>query len=99
MADQHEYLLRHQFRRLMEYYHMTDSDIIIDHKREELSITVSLQIFQYKMNNFCTFTLPILDEEKFEKSCRIIGRRTINIDALLSTCTLESNLSTISITR
>jgi hypothetical protein len=41
MADQHQYLLRHKFKNLMEKHQFDDCDIKIDHKKEELEIIVS----------------------------------------------------------
>lgn len=41
IADQHQYLLRHKFRDLMEKYQFDDCDIKIDHKKEDLEIIVS----------------------------------------------------------
>jgi hypothetical protein len=41
IADQHQYLLRHKFKNLMEKHQFNDCDIKIDHKNEELQIIVS----------------------------------------------------------
>ncbi len=41
IADQHQYLLRHKFKNLMEKHHFDDCDIKIDHKKEELEVIVS----------------------------------------------------------
>ncbi|UJR23176.1 hypothetical protein I4U23_026195 [Adineta vaga] len=40
IADQHQYLLRHKFKDLMQKHHFDDCDIKIDHKREELEIII-----------------------------------------------------------
>lgn len=41
IADQHQYLLRHKFKSLMEKHRFEDCQIRIDHKKEELEIQVS----------------------------------------------------------
>ncbi|CAF3465727.1 unnamed protein product [Rotaria socialis] len=40
IADEHQYLLRHKFKDLMEKYRFDDCDIKIDHKKEELEISI-----------------------------------------------------------
>ncbi|CAF1454444.1 unnamed protein product [Adineta steineri] len=40
IADQHQYLLRHNFKNLMEKHHFDDCDIKINHKKEELEIII-----------------------------------------------------------
>ncbi len=40
IADQHQYFLRIKFQNLMKKYHFDDSDIKIDHRKEELEIIV-----------------------------------------------------------
>ena len=40
IASQHEYLLRHKFKHFMEKHQFNDSEIKIDHKKEELHIIV-----------------------------------------------------------
>lgn len=40
IADQHQYLLRHKFKSLMEKHHFDDCQIRIDHKNEELEIQI-----------------------------------------------------------
>jgi hypothetical protein len=41
IAAEHEYLLRHKFKDLMEKHQFNDCDIKIDLKNEELEIIVS----------------------------------------------------------
>ncbi|UJR25752.1 hypothetical protein I4U23_007101 [Adineta vaga] len=40
IADRHEYFLRNKFQKLMDKHDFDDCDIKIDHKKEELEITV-----------------------------------------------------------
>ncbi|CAM4835074.1 unnamed protein product [Rotaria magnacalcarata] len=40
ITDEHQYLLRHKFKDLMEKYRFDDCDIKINHKKEELEISI-----------------------------------------------------------
>jgi hypothetical protein len=40
IADQHDYLVNHRFREFMDRCPLANGDIVIDHKKEELNITV-----------------------------------------------------------
>ena len=42
IADRHQYYLRTKFQKLMEKYNFDDTDINIDHKKEELEIIVKI---------------------------------------------------------
>lgn len=47
IADRHQYFLLNKFKNLMEKYDFDDSNIKIDHKKEELDIIVIKKIKRF----------------------------------------------------